>query len=113
MRTTFRAFIAASVMVLGLVGVSSQGKVKPKEAPANATPALWREPADIASRDLFYGPGGKEHAPRGTFTFVEEDAAGTNPKFDVVDGDGVKWRVKLGAEARPETAASRFVWGAG
>ena len=39
--------------------------------------------------------------------------SGTNPKFDVVDQDGVKWRVKLGPEARPETVASRLVWGVG
>jgi hypothetical protein len=38
---------------------------------------------------------------------------GTNPKFDVRDENGVKWRVKLGAEARPETVASRLVWAVG
>ena len=38
---------------------------------------------------------------------------GTNPKFDVRGQDGVKWKVKLGAEARPEVAASRLVWAAG
>ena len=38
---------------------------------------------------------------------------GTNPKFDVVDEDGVRWRVKMGVEAGPETAASRLVWAAG
>ncbi len=39
--------------------------------------------------------------------------AGTNPKFDVTDQDGVTWRVKMGPEARPETAASRLVWAVG
>ena len=38
---------------------------------------------------------------------------GTNPKFDVVDEDGVKWRVKMGPEAGPETVASRLVWSVG
>jgi hypothetical protein len=75
--------------------------------------ALWRDPVDIASRDLFYGPGGKEHEPTGTFTFIEEDLKGTSPKFVVHDQDGVKWKVKLGGEARPETAATRLVWAAG
>ncbi len=74
---------------------------------------LWRDPADIKSRNLFYGPGGKEHEPHGTFTFVKEDLEGTNPKFVVTDRDGVKWKVKLGAEARPETVASRIVWAVG
>jgi hypothetical protein len=74
---------------------------------------LWREPKDIRSENLFYGPGGKEHEPHGPFTFVKEDLDGTNPKYDVRDQDGVKWKIKLGAEARPETAAARFVWAVG
>jgi len=74
---------------------------------------LWKEPADIESRDLFYGPGGAEHVPHGTFTFVKEDLNGTNPKFVVRDQDGQKWKVKLGNEARPETVASRIVWAVG
>lgn len=73
---------------------------------------LWRQP-DIPSENLFYGPGGQEHQPRGPFVFEKEDLEGTNPKFDVRDADGVKWKVKLGAEAHPETAASRFVWAVG
>jgi hypothetical protein len=39
--------------------------------------------------------------------------AGTSPKFDVIDEDGVRWRMKLGPEARPETVASRLVWAVG
>ena len=74
---------------------------------------LWREPTDIASRNLIYGSGGEDHQPRGTFTFVQEDMEGSNPKFDVRDQDGVKWKVKLGPEARPEVVASRLVWAAG
>jgi hypothetical protein len=39
--------------------------------------------------------------------------AGANPKFDVIDQDGVRWRVKMGPEARPETAATRLAWAIG
>ena len=74
---------------------------------------LWRQPKDIRSENLFYGPGGKAHEPHGPFTFVKEDLNGTNPKYDVRDQDGVKWKIKLGAEARPETVATRFVWAVG
>lgn len=74
---------------------------------------LWRDPVDIASRNLLYGPGGEKHQPRGPFTFVKEDLNGTNPKFDVRGGDDVKWRVKLGEEARPETVATRLIWAIG
>ena len=46
-------------------------------------------------------------------SFIKEDLNGTNPKFDVRDEDGVKWRVKLDAEARPEVVATRLVWAVG
>jgi hypothetical protein len=74
---------------------------------------LWNAPDDISTRDLFYGPGGKKGQPQPPFAFVKEDLAGTNPKFVVQDASGHKWKVKLGVEAKPETAASRFVWAAG
>ena len=79
------------------------------------TPAavLWRNPADLASRNLFYGPGGERDRPRGPYTYVKEDLKGSSPKFVVRDGQGVLWKVKLGIEARPETAATRIVWAAG
>lgn len=76
-------------------------------------PILWRDPADIASRNLIYGPGGEKNQPNGPFVFVKEDLHGTNPKFVIKDASGVKWKLKLGIEARPETAASRLVWAAG
>jgi hypothetical protein len=79
------------------------------------TDQLWVEPTDIATRDLLYGSGGKKHAPNpnGVYTFDKEDMDGTNPKFDVTDQDGTKWKVKLGTEAKPEVAATRLVWAAG
>ena len=45
--------------------------------------------------------------------FVEEDHAGTNPKFYVRDQDGTKWTAKMGVEAKPETAAAHLLWAAG
>jgi hypothetical protein len=74
---------------------------------------LWHDRGDIASLDMTGGPGGKEHAPAGKFTFVSEDKKGTSPKFDVVDEQGVRWRAKLGEETKSETAATRLVWAAG
>jgi hypothetical protein len=75
--------------------------------------ALWHAPGEVPKLDLFYGVGGKEHEPKGPFTFVEEDMAGSNPKIVVRDPDGAKWKVKMGNEAQPETTASRFVWAVG
>jgi hypothetical protein len=108
------AFSFLTVALLPMAG-STKKTTAATEPGENTAPAvLWSEPTDIETRDLFYGSGGKEHAPAGTkFTFVKEDLNGTNPKFVVQDQDGVKWKVKLGAEAKPETAASRLVWAAG
>jgi hypothetical protein len=74
---------------------------------------LWHDPGDIASKNLFYGLGGEDGQPKPPFTFVDEDRNGSNPKFDVRDANGTKWRAKLGAEARPEVAASRLLWAIG
>lgn len=76
-------------------------------------PVLWAQPASIATLDLYAGMGGVKHAPQAPFTFDEEAKSGTNPKFDVNDANGKKWRVKLGEEAQPEVVASRMLWAVG
>ena len=75
---------------------------------------LWQEPRDLATRDLFYGAGGKEHAPRSTaFEFVAEDVSGYSPGFDVRDDRRIEWSVKTGPEAQTEVVASRILWAIG
>ncbi|MGH9509036.1 MAG: hypothetical protein ACRD2Q_12485 [Terriglobales bacterium] len=74
---------------------------------------LWRDPGDIANRNLRYGPGSAERMPKGRLKFLEEDLGGVNPKFDVQDEEGIRWRVKPGAEAQSETAATRLLWAVG
>lgn len=76
---------------------------------------LWQEPLDLASRDLFYGPGGKALAPDAAtpFTFVSEDSGGYSPGYDVRDPDGRLWDVKLGPEAQTEVVVSRVLWAVG
>lgn len=71
---------------------------------------LWHDPGPIRSLDLFNGQDGHPLSP---FQFVSEDMKGTNPKFDVTDANGTRWRVKLGDEARPEVVASRLLWAVG
>ncbi len=80
-----------------------------------STSAMWRDPGEMASLNLLYGAGGREHAPdpNGTFAFIKEDLQATSPKFDVRDAQGVEWKVKLGEEPQSETAATRFLWAAG
>jgi hypothetical protein len=102
-----------SYLVLALsVTVCAAPKKVSKEA-ASAPAILWQDPVDIAARDMTYGPGGPSHQPHGPFKFVKEDLNGTSAKFVITDADGTKWKVKLGAEAHPETVASRLVWAAG
>jgi hypothetical protein len=74
---------------------------------------IWRDPGDIASRDLRHGPGAPHLAPVAPFSFVEEDKSGVSPKFIVSDSRGVRWSVKLGEEAQAETVATRLVWSVG
>ena len=76
-------------------------------------PVLWKNPGNIQSLNLFYGPGGKKHQPQVPVEFIKEDRQGTSPKFDVRDQDGEKWKAKLGPEARPETVAARLLWAMG
>jgi hypothetical protein len=78
---------------------------------------FWVEPRDLASRDLFWGPGGKENAPPADerWQFLERDnkALGFSPGFDVKDSRGITWSVKQGAEAQSEIVASRLLWALG
>jgi len=114
--------ITAFFILIGLaVAVPGCAKRPPQAQTATEAPAsvpiqpggLRRDQGKIGSLNLFYGPGGKEHQPVGKFTFVKEDKEGTSPKFDVVDEEGVHWKVKLGEETKSETAATRLMWAAG
>jgi hypothetical protein len=117
-RTKARLYFTVMLMLLALsASLTAQKKHKDKEKgnAANLPEVIWRDPGDVASLNLLYGIGGKEHAPdpNGKFTFVKEDRQGTSPKFDITDEQGVQWRVKLGQEPQSETAATRFLWVAG
>lgn len=113
--TTILALLLVSIGSAAAAGSSKDHAAKhhAKKIPENVPRHLWVDPVDIGSRDLFYGPGGKDHAPHTVFTFLKEDLKGTNPKFEVRDENGVKWKVKLGPEARPEVVASRLLWAVG
>ena len=118
-------FILASVLIIGALSLDglSISKFKKrkrqhshhssKNHSNNKSAVLWRNPGNIRNRDLYYGPGSQALAPVPPFRFVKEVKEGSNPKFDVEDARGVKWRVKLGPEAQSETAASRLVWAVG
>ncbi|HEU0049552.1 MAG TPA: hypothetical protein VFQ43_18340 [Nitrososphaera sp.] len=105
------------VAVFFLAPVEAQRAKRPnqrgKNDSASVQAVLWHEPSDIMTRDLLYGQGGKEHEPKGNFKFIEEDTGGSNPKFNIKDEQGARWKVKLGVEAQPETVATRLLWAVG
>jgi len=108
--------LATVALVSNLPAARKKGKGTRESRQAisgHANVFLWSPPTDIRHRNLFFGPGGKEHQPHTIFTFVKEDLDGTSPKFSVRDQDGTKWKVKLGPEARPETVATRLIWAVG
>lgn len=80
---------------------------------AGSAVALWHNRGDAATLDLLNGSGGKVHQPGIRFNFIRENKGGSSPKFEVEDENGVRWKVKLGHEAKSETAATRLIWAAG
>ena len=86
------------------------------EIAAKATLAeLWRDPGNIAAKDLRWGRGGKALAPsaEAEYQFKGTDTTGYSPGYDVVDPKGRKWDVKTGDEGQPEVMASRLLWAVG
>jgi len=80
---------------------------------AQDSPVLW-EQGDISSRDLFYGPGGREMLPDvSKVTFEKEETEGYNKKYRIKDANGRKWIAKLTRETQSEVAAVRLVWALG
>lgn len=114
-----RQIFAATVLLAysslgpGTVRAGDAKSAMGAKSAASGAPVLWKDPGNIASRNLFYGPGGAEHQPGTVFTFEKEDLEGSNPKFVIRDDKNVRWKAKLGPEARPETVASRLVWAVG
>ena len=109
--------IALSVALFLPVSTLSSGKEKKKkekETVPEGVPVLWREPSDITTRDLYWGPGGKELQPDlRKVTFISKEKGGYSTKYRVRDASGREWVAKLGKEAKGETAASRLVWATG
>jgi len=120
MKTTQRLTTFVSLLVAITFSVPAPAEQLPQSrafgsavAPRPVAGAIWKDPGNIPSLDLLHGPGGPSNQPSGKFTFVKADTGGSTPKFDVVDSNGVMWKVKLGDEAKSETAAARLLWAMG
>ncbi len=110
MRRKVLILLAISLFLPASAFSDNPKKIKPA---VRITNILWQQPHDIKTRNLFYGAGGREGQPRAPFRFIEEDRDGSNPKFVIEDARGLRWKVKLGDEAKPETAATRLLWAVG
>ena len=106
--------IFSIALVFGLSICAQDDKSKKKMDKAAGTPVLWRDPGNIASRDLFTGPGGEAMNPDlSRVTFIKEETGGYSKKYRVRDGKGRVWVAKLSKEAQSETAANRILWAIG
>ena len=120
MKRTYRFLYAVCIIVAVTLPLPARAEKAPPSKTFSArgathvpSVAIWQDRGDVGKLNLLYGPGGKAHQPAGKFTFEKEDANGTSPKFEIVDEQGVHWKVKLGEEAKSETAAARLLWAAG
>lgn len=86
--------------------------LKPRRA---ALDELWRDPGNIAAKDLRFGRGGKALMPdaRTEYVFKASDVTGYSPGYDVVDPAGRKWDVKISDEGQTEVIVSRLLWAVG
>jgi hypothetical protein len=88
---------------------------EPKRTQAASIDQLWRDPGNIAGRDVFHGEGGARFLPpvKDEFKVTGLDTAGFSGGYDVVDAAGRKWDVKTGLESQSEIVASRVLWAIG
>jgi hypothetical protein len=111
---TVRALLLLLIISLAFSAAYPQSKKKDISKPQPAGKAVLWEPVNVEQRDLFDGPGGNQMRPDlSRIEFVEEEKGGHNKKYRIKDGSGQIWVAKPGREARPETAAVRFLWGLG
>ena len=112
-----RVAIVALTATVGAAACAGVGVPKAQTSPAPPAASIWTEPTDLAKRDLFYGPWGKENAPDPTavYTLVERKHTGVNLGMTVKDEKGREWSVKqpypggLDSEAPVEVALSRLL----
>jgi len=109
----------AALVLIAITSASCAGVGQPQvqNAPPPPGSSMWVEPTDIASRDLYYGPWGRELAPdpKDVYELVELKHTGVNLGMTVKDSKGREWSVKqpypgnLDSEAPVEVVVSRLL----
>src|SRR5687768_15247221 len=104
---------APFVLMLVLLAAAPTGAAQDSKPTQAGKAVLWVDPGAVSSRDLQWGNGAADRAPKPPFTFLEEDTDGTQPKVKVRDAAGREWTAKFGEEVHSSVAASRLVWALG
>jgi hypothetical protein len=118
-RSTPPQLARSAASVLLLCAATACAPAIKRTAAAPPTPAeldeLWVQPDDIATRDLYNGPGGKDGAPviNGKLRIKSFDPSGNSVGYNVYDAENHEWKIKIGEEAQPEIVASRLLWAIG
>ncbi|MEX2272556.1 MAG: hypothetical protein WD690_13880 [Vicinamibacterales bacterium] len=109
------AALALALIVPAACAVPKMRSTLDRRPTAAEMAQLWVKPASIASRDLFWGPGGPELAPKEGVTYKVEsfDETGMSGGWDLEDPEGREYSVKIGQEAQVEVVVSRLHWAVG
>jgi hypothetical protein len=117
MTRTFSVAIVAAVAFAGAAACAGARRPQTAAGPPPPGTYLWAAPDDLPSRDLYYGPWGREHAPDpgAVYKLIELKHTGVNLGMTVKDERGREWSVKqpfpggLDSEAPVEVVISRLL----
>jgi hypothetical protein len=114
MRVFTSAALAAAVLTAGCGGATVPIQTVATPPSADQMAQFWIDPGPMP-RDLYWGIGGQQHAPRldAEYTLKGKDESGFSTSFDVTDPQGIEWSAKIGPEAQTEVFVSRVLWGLG
>ena len=110
LRAAVGVLLAATAAVVLTANQAANSKVR-----RASLDELWRDPGNIAARDLRFGRGGRALMPSSSaeYVFKDSDRTGYSAGYDVVDPQGRKWDVKTGDEGQTEVITSRLLWAVG
>jgi hypothetical protein len=116
-KLTARSSAVVAILAAAFIAACA-GAVAPRVPAQPPSPQLlrelWIDPGNTP-RDLYWGVGGREHAPdpQALYSVESKDDLGFSTSYDVVDPRGVEWSAKIGPEAQTEVVVSRVLWGLG
>jgi hypothetical protein len=113
-RTCSRAFVVGFLLTVALRPLPAKD-AESSSPPTAAIEQLWVNPSNLKSRDLFYGPGGRELVPASDveYRFKSTDKTGHSAGYEVTDPRDREWKIKIGDEVQSEIAVSRILWAIG